>query len=404
MDRMNQLESRGSKTRVQNPKTLTGRVRGLLTNFNRLSWRLGLAISGVVVATVISSGIFLSVQVGLILDRFVRSLDPNLGAEISHRFDVFTNDDNNTAGFGNYYYVFLFGLLAFGVIVALVVARRIGRPLEQIARTATAVARGDLSARVPLTERQRRSGDEVTQLAVNFNAMTESLAHLEAERRATNAAIAHELRTPLMVLQARLEAVRDGVIPMGETEAEQLLSQVSTLTRLVDDLRTLSLADAGKLDLKLEPIDLLDVVTLSVAVFGARAETRGVNLELNAKDLAVPVRGDRDRLAQVMANLLENALRHTPDGGRIEISLWVQTSETRITVRDTGPGFPPEAMPHLFERFYRADTSRRRASGGSGLGLAVVKTILELHGGAIQATNAPGGGAQLDLRLPILKF
>jgi two-component system, OmpR family, sensor histidine kinase BaeS len=399
---MKPLEPRVSKVQIQKAKTLTSRVRGLFANFNRLSWRLGLAISGVVVVTIVSSGIFLSVQVGVILDRFVRSLEPNLGNEISQRFDVFTNNDNNTAGFGNYYYVVLFGLLAFGVIVALVVARRIGRPLEQIARTAAAVAQGDLNARVPLTERQRHSGDEVTKLAMNFNAMTESLAHLETERRATNAAIAHELRTPLMVLQARLEAVRDGVIPMGETEAEQLLAQVSTLTRLVDDLRTLSLADAGRLDLKLEPIDLLDVVSLSVAVFGARAETKGVNLELNAKDLVVPVRGDRDRLAQVMANLLENALRHTPNGGQIEISLSLHTTETHITVRDTGPGFPPEAMPHLFERFYRADTSRRRASGGSGLGLAVVKTILELHGGAIQAGNAPSGGAQLDLRLPLV--
>jgi two-component system, OmpR family, sensor histidine kinase BaeS len=399
---MNQLETRVAKTQVQKPETLTSRVRGLLANFNRLSWRLGLAVSGVVVVTIISSGIFLSVQVSFILDHFLQSLEPKLGNEISQKFEVFTNNDRNIEGFGNYYYVFMFGLLAFGVIVALIVARRIGRPLEQIARTAAAVAQGDLNARVSLTERQRHSGDEVTKLAVNFNAMTESLAHLEAERRATNAAIAHELRTPLMVLQARLEAVRDGVIPMGETEAEQLLAQVSTLTRLVDDLRTLSLADAGRLDLKLEPIDLLDVVSLCVAVFGARAESKGVRLELTAKDWAVPVRGDRDRLAQVMANLLENALRHTPDGGQIEIILSLTATETRITVRDTGPGFPPEPIPHLFERFYRADTSRRRASGGSGLGLAVVKTILELHGGKIQAGNAPNGGAQLDLRLPLV--
>jgi two-component system, OmpR family, sensor histidine kinase BaeS len=255
-----------------------------------------------------------------------------------------------------------------------------------------------LHARVPLSPQEQQSHDEVMRLAVNFNSMAASLEHLEHERRVTNAAIAHELRTPLTVLQTRLEGIRDGVVPMNQSESEQLLSQIRTLTRLVGDLRTLSLAEAEHLDLKLEEIDLLDIVTLGVASFGLRAERKNITLELHSEALAAPVRGDRDRLAQVITNLLENALRYTPDGGRIDVDVILCEQAVRLIVRDNGPGFPPETLPHLFERFYRADPSRSRASGGSGLGLSVVRAIMKLHAGTVRATNATTGGAQLELQ------
>jgi two-component system, OmpR family, sensor histidine kinase BaeS len=292
-------------------------------------------------------------------------------------------------------------LVLGSVIVAILMAKRIARPLEKITQTAAAVAQGQLNARVALTSREQHSHDEVMQLAVNFNTMAASLEHLEHERRITNAAIAHELRTPLTVLQTRVEGIRDGVVPMNDAEAEQLLSQIRTLTRLVGDLRTLSLAEADHLDLNLEEIDLLDIVTLSVASFGIRAEHKNTMLELNSEALSAPVRGDRDRLTQVISNLLENALRYTPAGGRIDVDLIVSNLDVCLIVRDNGPGFPPETLPHLFERFYRADPSRSRASGGSGLGLSVVRAIMKLHGGTVQATNAVAGGAHLELQLPV---
>jgi two-component system sensor histidine kinase BaeS len=381
-------------------------VRRVLVNFNRLSWRLGAAISGVVLFTVV---VFLYALTLIVsdLELFLNTLEPAYLNELLRRYELYSDRhlalESLTLPEALPYFLPLLIPLAIGLVVAWVVARRAARPLERIGVAATAVAAGDLEARVPLTPAQQRSDDELSQLAVHFNAMASSLQHLETERRETTAAIAHELRTPLMVLQARLEGVRDAVIPMTEREATQLLTQVKTLTRLVDDLRTLSLSDAGKLELRRTNMDLLDVLNLGVAAFSSRAEARGITVELVTLDDALPVYGDADRLAQVIGNLLENALRHTPDRGRIGLRGARVGNTVTFEIADSGNGIPPTALPHLFERFYRADASRSRDSGGSGLGLAVVRAVLETHGGHVTAQNAEAGGAVFTVTLPVAR-
>jgi two-component system, OmpR family, sensor histidine kinase BaeS len=379
-------------------------VRRVLVNFHRLGWRLGLTVTGMVLLTTLIVFSYSVFTVSEAVDHFFKTLEPSYRQALETRLDQFANNGGDETSFTTMltYATPLLLPLVVGLVVALLVARRLARPLERVSDAAKAVSLGNLEARVALTERQQRSDDEVNQLARHFNEMASSLQHLETERRETTAAIAHELRTPLMILQARLEAVRDDVIPLTTAEASQLL--VQTLTRLVDDLRTLSLSDAGKLELRLQEIDLLDVLTLSVATFEHRAEARGITLELIAPALNLPVRADRDRLAQVLGNLLENALRHTPDGGRIEVTAFPAGKEIQLEVSDSGMGFPPDALPHVFKRFYRADSSRARASGGSGLGLAIVSAIVGLHGGRVSAGNAAGGGALLELRLPLQGF
>ena len=391
------------------PQTLLPRKRqipnlfvGILTKLNRLSWRLATAMSGVLIVGVYIFSQVANDQINQNLSGFAASLEPELGKSITKKFELYNVNDPRAFGYLSTTLLVSLLLVLASVIVAILMAKRIARPLEQITQTAAAVAQGQLNARVALSPREQHSHDEVMQLAVNFNTMAASLEHLEHERRLTNAAIAHELRTPLTVLQTRVEGIRDGVVPMNKAEAEQLLSQIRTLTRLVGDLRTLSLAEANHLDLNLEDIDLLDIVTLSVASFGLRAEHKNIMLALNAEALSAPVRGDRDRLTQVINNLLENALRYTPNGGRIDVDLIVSNQGVCVIVRDNGPGFPSESLPHLFERFYRADPSRSRASGGSGLGLSVVRAIIKQHAGTVQATNAVAGGAHLELQLPLI--
>jgi two-component system, OmpR family, sensor histidine kinase BaeS len=396
---MNRLEQRAKRLPARSKGGIAGWFVTITTKFNRLSWRLATAMSSVLIIGVIVLSKVSNDQIDQGLNEFVNTLEPELGKSIAKKYELFNENDPNTFNYVSTSLTVFFLLVTGSVIVAILMARRIAGPLERITQTAAAVAQGQLDARVALSPQEQRSHDEVMQLAVNFNTMAASLEHLEHERRVTNAAIAHELRTPLTVLQTRVEGIRDGVIPMSATEAEQLLSQIRTLTRLVGDLRTLSLAEAEHLDLKLEDIDLLDIITLSVASFGIRAESKNIRLELNSEALVAPIRGDRDRLAQVVANLLENALRYTPADGRIDVDLIVSDHEVCLIVRDNGPGFPPETLPHLFERFYRADPSRSRASGGSGLGLSVVKAIMKLHAGTVQATNAVTGGAQLELRI-----
>jgi signal transduction histidine kinase len=377
-----------------------------LVNFNRLGWRLGLAMSLVIVLTTFGVLFYAASIFDLEITRFVDTLEPAYRKGLERRFEAYSDRqldlDNNTPVSMLSFFVPLLLPLLLGVIVAWLVARRTVQPLERIVRASKAVATGDLTARVNLTARQRQSDDEINQLAAQFNDMAASLQHLETERRETTAAIAHELRTPLMVLQARLEAMRDRVIEPSEPETQALLAQVQTLTRLVDDLRTLSLSDAGKLALHLEPLDVLDILTLGVASFTERTEARGIALDFASIERDLPVHGDRDRLAQVLGNLLENALRHTPDGGAIRVSAARRGHTAVVVVEDSGAGIPGDALQLVFERFYRADASRNRNRGGSGLGLAIVKTIVDSHHGQVSASNESAyGGARLEVRLPL---
>jgi signal transduction histidine kinase len=287
--------------------------------------------------------------------------------------------------------------VGLGILMAFVFARRLARPLEAISQGANRLARGELAVRIPTP----KGNDEVAQLARNFNAMAESLERLEKERRAMIADIAHELRTPLTVMQGRLEAIQDGVIRLDEAEVARLHHQTRLLARLVEDLRTLSLVDAGRLALERQPLELRELLVSVAQSFRPRAETRQVRLELDLPHQPIPLSADPDRLAQVVGNLLTNALDHTPAHGRITIAAGKENGHAWFSVTDTGPGIPEEALPKIFDRFYRVEQSRNRQTGGTGLGLSIVRALVELHDGRVSAGNCPEGGAVFRVELPV---
>lgn len=286
--------------------------------------------------------------------------------------------------------------LLVALFLGAVFVRGITRPLRRLVTASGAIAAGELDTRVPV-----RSRDEIGELALAFNRMAAELARAEEARRQQSADIAHELRTPLTVIQGQLEALMDGVFPADEEHLAPLLEQAQTLRRLVDDLRTLSLADAGQLSLTLVPTDLGGWAAGVVTGFRSVAAERGVDLRLELPDAPLRLVIDPQRLTQVLGNLLDNALRHTPQGGQVHIGLSIHGDEVRVSVTDSGAGVPPADLALLFERFWRGDASRSRRTGGSGLGLAIARRIVEAHGGQIWAENAPAGGLRVTFALPV---
>ncbi len=286
-------------------------------------------------------------------------------------------------------------VLAIGL--ALLLARRISQPIHLVSAAAAKVAQGDLSARAKVAGQ-----DEFGKLAQNFNQMAHGLEQQELARRSLFADIAHELRTPLTAMKARLEALEDGVMPLNLEAIGRLSGQTRLLERLVEDLRLLSLADAGVLTLELHQADVSNVARDALEHFRARAKAKDVRLELQvAQPILLPL--DVSRMQQAIGNLLENALAHTPEGGTVSLSVKKSANHAEIIISDTGSGIPADALERIFERLYRADASRNRSTGGSGLGLTIVKTIIELHGGTVTAANRPEGGAVFTLTLPTVQ-
>jgi two-component system, OmpR family, sensor histidine kinase BaeS len=288
--------------------------------------------------------------------------------------------------------------VVLGVLLATVFARRLAQPLEAVSKAAKKMRAGDLSARAPVPPSNITGEPE--ELATNFNAMAESLERQERERKNMVADIAHELRTPIGVMQAKLEAIEDGVFPLSLEEIKKLSKQTHLLARLVEDLRTLSLADAGQLRLETRVFNLAAKVREITSGFEPSAQQKRVKLEVRAPE-RLELHGDPDRISQVLSNLLDNALRYTPEHGTVCIALESTQNTARVIVSDSGRGLPPESLEHVFDRFYRVDESRNRSSGGSGLGLAIARTILELHGGKISVQNRLEGGAEFVCALPV---
>ena len=293
----------------------------------------------------------------------------------------------------------LVGSGGIALIVALVLSavwvRGITRPLRKLTKASKAIAAGELETRVPT-----RSADEIGQLAGAFNQMAADLERAESARLRQAADIAHELRTPLTVIQGQLEALVDGVFPADEEHIEPALEQAHLLSRLVEDLRTLSLADAGRLSLVMSTVRLGPWLKSVVDSFRPMAVERGIELDIGIPDSSPKVEVDPQRMAQVMGNLVSNALRHTPEGGRVRVEAQRDRDDVLISVVDTGPGVPEADIPHLFERFWRVEASRSRTTGGSGLGLAIAKRIVEKHCGQIWAENVEDGGLRVTFTIP----
>ena len=293
----------------------------------------------------------------------------------------------------------LLSALAVG-LVALVVGsllfRHITAPLGALSAAAEAIAAGDLQRTVEV-----RSDDEIGRLARSFNAMARSLARAETLRRNMVADIAHELRTPLAIIQGNLEALLDGVYDLTLDNVASIHEETMLLSRLVADLRDLALAEAGQLKLDRERADLTALAARVVDSFQTQALEKGVTLTTELTSELPPLEVDVQRISQVLFNLLSNALRYTPPGGTITVRAERVGGQVRVAVADTGEGIPPEDLPYVFERFYRADKSRARASGGSGLGLAIAKQIVEAHGGRIWVESWVGVGSTFVFTLPI---
>ena len=288
--------------------------------------------------------------------------------------------------------------LLAAVALALLLARVIARPVESVTRAAGLVAAGDLSVRIRTPATEGRHASETTRLAHSFNAMADSLEQLESNRKAMVADVAHELRTPLTIMRGRLEAMEDSVVDLSIDEVRDLHTQVLALIRLVEDLRVLSLADYGQLRLERSEFSLADLAEVVAANTQVKADAKEVRLNVLRTGPAM-VEADRDRIRQVMLNLLDNAIRHSPDGGQVTITVGTDADGPHFEVRDEGAGLPPGSEQHIFERFARGDASRGRAQGGSGLGLAIVKAIVGLHGGRVAAENSTSGGAVFTVRL-----
>ncbi|WP_258360418.1 sensor histidine kinase [Moorella sulfitireducens] len=274
-------------------------------------------------------------------------------------------------------------------------ARRIAGPLSQLTAAVYRLAAGGWEQRLVLT-----GDEEIVQLVTAFNDMAARLEKYEALRRNLVADVAHELRTPLTVLRGQLESLQAGALEIKPDVIMSLHDEILRLSRLVHDLQELSLAEAKKLPLHRETFNLVEIVQKVFNFFQVEADSKNISLILDTEEHDIEIEGDRDRLTQVLINLLGNALRYTPSRGRVEVTIKESPGEVSVSVADTGPGIAPADLPYVFERFYRTEKSRNRAQGGAGLGLAIAKGFVEAHGGRIWVESQPGQGTRFIFTIP----
>jgi signal transduction histidine kinase len=289
---------------------------------------------------------------------------------------------------------------AVALVLASLLAWRLVRPLRRLTSAAEAVAEGDLSQRVAV-----RSGDELGDLAAAFNHMASELQRAEQLRRDLTADVAHELRTPLSVIRSHVEALQDGVFSLTTESLDPIYDKTLLLSRLVEDLRELALAEAGQLPLVRTRVDLVRLLQQTLDSFKAQTEQKQVTVQAEISPHLPHILADRERLTQVLSNLFSNALQHTPSGGTITIWAMQDSDYANVSLADTGTGISPQDLPRIFERFYRSDRARGRPtdSQGTGLGLAIAKSIVEAHGGTVQVESQLGRGSVFTIRLPLNK-
>ena len=294
--------------------------------------------------------------------------------------------------------------LFFAALISMVIAlflavffsRTLTRPLRELTSAIRNMAKGELEQKVPI-----RSKDELGELAESFNQMSSDLARSNQARRQMTADIAHDLRTPLTVIGGYIEALRDGVLQPSPQRFESLYNEVGHLQRLVQDLRTLSLADAGELALNRQSINPGDLLERIEAIYQHAAVAKSIQLVLeNSKDLP-NIFVDEDRMVQVLGNLVINAIRYTPEGGQVTLASRLSNEGVQLSIKDNGEGIPQEAQPYIFDRFYRGDHARADENGETGLGLAIARSIVIAHGGNIRVESELGAGSEFIITFPI---
>jgi signal transduction histidine kinase len=288
----------------------------------------------------------------------------------------------------------LLGLLT--LLIGMLLMRRVVNPLSGVIAAAKAVADGDLSARAPASP----AHDDLRALSDHFNDMAEQIERSDRERRNLMADITHELRTPLTVLRGRLEGMLDGIYPADAEHIAPALEEAYLLERLTDDLRLLTLAETHQLRYEVRPVNLGEQAERAVGLFNAEAGERNIDLKLVVEKNLPLVQADPQRVEQVIGNLLGNALRYTPEGGWVTVQVAASDGNVELRVADSGPGVEATDLPFIFDRFWRGDKSRARATGGAGLGLAIARQLVEAQGGNIAAHNCPEGGLEVMFTLP----
>jgi two-component system sensor histidine kinase BaeS len=287
--------------------------------------------------------------------------------------------------------------VAVALALSTIVSTRIVRPVRELAGAAQRIAHGARDARVPA-----RGTDELAELAAAFNEMAASLERAEQIRSQLLADVAHELRTPLATVESYVEALADGVLAADDENWGVIRAETSRLNRLVDDLQKVSRAQAHQLDLHLSAVPAGTLVSDAVKAVQPAYAAKGVGLKAHIEPRVPAIEADSERIAEVLANLLTNALRHTPTGGSVSVSALQRAEQLEISVADDGEGIAPEHVDRVFERFYRVDPARSRETGGTGIGLAIVRAIVEAHGGTVTATSSgTGSGTTVTLLLPI---
>ncbi len=295
----------------------------------------------------------------------------------------------------------LYGALIGSVIALLLgifLSRTLTRPIRELTQATHAVSEGDLSQQVTV-----HSNDELGELAKAFNRMSTELSRSVNTRKQMTADIAHELRTPLSLILGHAEAVHDGVLPPSRENFEIIREEATRLEHLVNDLRTLSLADAGELSINLQIIEPERLINEVAALYQYQAQKKNISLDVAIAPALPTIEVDPGRMTQVLTNILDNATRHTPEGGRIILSAKQIGDQVELSIQDSGPGLKAEDLERIFERFYRADSSRRRddeVPGGSGLGLAIAKSIVQAHNGQLSAESEAGAGLKIKILLP----
>jgi len=289
------------------------------------------------------------------------------------------------------------GATLFALLLGIYLARALTHPLRDLTNAIRAMADGNLAQKVAVP-----SQDELGELADAFNQMSVDLAHANQLRQQMTADIAHDLRTPLTVITGYVEALRDGVLEATPERFEAIENETHHLQRLIEDLRTLSLADAGQLSLNLQSVSPRALLERLVAAYTIQADRQGVALHLEASSPETPdIHVDPDRVMQVLENLITNALRHTHKGGEIVVSTAQGDGHVTLAIRDNGEGIPPEALTRIFDRFYRVDESRHQPNDESGLGLAIAKSLVEAHGGHISVESTIGSGTIFQIEFPL---
>jgi len=284
---------------------------------------------------------------------------------------------------------------SISLLLSLVAGYFMLRPIRQLTQAAEHLASGDLSARVSI-----QGKDEFARLGSSFNHMAESLQNAEEKRRALTADIAHELRTPLAVQRANLEAIQDGVYSLTMDNINAVMEQNHQLTHLVEDLRLLAMTEENALSLEIHKTDINNLIQQIAAQVKSQADIKDITLTYEPYAEFPEIYIDPRRIEQVVMNLLQNALFHTPVGKEIQLSLNYNEDQVFLVIHDSGPGIPENALPHIFDRFYRTDSSRARDQGGSGLGLTIARQLARAQGGDLTAANHPQGGAVFTLQLP----